>query len=109
MGTLYLCPIPAEDFPSPMSLLQPLMHLLIMGALAAVALALVITFFLSNRISAPVKTLTLAARRLGQGNLSQRVQLKDKGEMGELAEMYRRLINTTKNAMMVLKQQENGD
>jgi len=34
MGTLYLRPIPAEDFPSPMSLLQPLMHLLIMGALA---------------------------------------------------------------------------
>ena len=93
MGTLYLRPIPAEDFPSPMSLLQPLMHLLIMGALAAVALALVITFFLSNRISAPVKTLTLAARRLGQGNLSQRVQLKDKGEMGELAEAFNSMAN----------------
>ena len=49
---------------------------------------LIITFFLSRRISAPVKALTLAARQLGQGDLSQRVQSKDKGEIGELAQAF---------------------
>ena len=84
-GTLYISTASAEDFPSPMSILAPLTRFLIWGALAAVFLALLITFFLSSRILAPVKSLALAAKRLGQGDLSQRVKLRDRGEMGELA------------------------
>ncbi|MDP2989495.1 MAG: ATP-binding protein, partial [Kiritimatiellota bacterium] len=61
---------------------------LLWGALLAVAIALMLTFFLSRRISAPVKALTFAARRLGQGDLTQRVQFRDKGEVGELAQAF---------------------
>ncbi len=87
-GTLYINPEPSAGFPSPLSLSQAIGRFLIWGALAAVAIALLITFFLSRQISAPVKSLALAARRLGQGDLSQRVQYKDKGEMGELAQAF---------------------
>jgi len=87
-GTLYINPGPTTHIPSPLSLSQAISRFLILGALLAVVIALIFTFFLSRRISAPVKALTLAASRLGQGDLSQRVQFKDKGEMGEMGQAF---------------------
>jgi len=87
-GTFYISPDPAKDFPSPMSLSQAIGHFLLWGALLAIAIALIFTFFISRRISAPVKAVTNAAQRLGQGDLSQRVQTKEKGEIGELANTF---------------------
>lgn len=88
IGTLYISPEPSTVFPSPRSLSQAIGRFLIWGALLAAAVALVITYFLSRRISAPVKALTIAARKLGQGDLSQRVQSNEKGELGELAQAF---------------------
>jgi signal transduction histidine kinase len=84
-GTIYISPQPSADFPSPFGLSRAINRFLIWGGLLAIAIAFLVTFFLSRRIAAPVKALTLAARRLGQGDLSQRVEFKDKGEIGELA------------------------
>ncbi|MFC1909554.1 ATP-binding protein, partial [Chloroflexota bacterium] len=36
-------------------------------------------------VLAPVKALSMSARRLGKGDFSQRIMVKDKGELGELA------------------------
>ncbi|MFC2011501.1 sensor histidine kinase [Chloroflexota bacterium] len=87
-GILFMSSEPPEDSPSPSNLSQATSRYLIWGALLAIAIALVLTFFLSRRISAPVKALSTAARRLGEGDLSQRVEIKDKGEMGELAQAF---------------------
>lgn len=87
-GMLYINPEASSDFPSPLSLSQATSRFLIWGALLAVAIAFLLTFFLSRRISAPVKALTLATRRLGGGDLSQRVRFKDKSEVGELAQAF---------------------
>ena len=54
------------------------------GILAGVA-AVVLTFFLSRRILAPVESLSRAARDLARGDFSQRVDVKSKDEVGELA------------------------
>ncbi len=86
--TLYINPEPSADFPSTQGLSQSITRFLLWGGLLAVAIALLITFFLSRRILAPVKTLTSAARGLGRGDFSQRVQVKDKGELGELANTF---------------------
>jgi signal transduction histidine kinase len=87
-GTLYMSPEPSAVFPSPLSLSQAVSHYILWGALLAAAAAFLITYFLSRRISAPVKALTVAARQMGQGDLSQRVHSKDKGEIGALAESF---------------------
>jgi signal transduction histidine kinase len=84
-GTLYMSPEPSPVFPSPLSLSTAISHYLLWGALLAIAAAFLITYFLSRRISAPVKALTTAVNQMGQGDLSQRVHTKDKGEMGVLA------------------------
>lgn len=88
VGTLYMSPEISAVFPSPLSLSQAMSNYLLWGALLAAAVAFLITFFLSRRISAPVKALTIAARQMGQGDLSPRVQSKDKGELGELARAF---------------------
>jgi len=61
------------------------------GACLAVAVAIILTIFLSRRILAPVKSLTLAAQRLGKGDFSQRVNIKEKSEIGELATTFNRM------------------
>jgi signal transduction histidine kinase len=58
------------------------------GGLIAVVVALILTFVLSRRILSPVKALTNAARKLGKGDFSQRVDVDDRGEVGELAESF---------------------
>jgi signal transduction histidine kinase len=57
----------------------------VLGAALAVVMAVVLTLVISRRILSPVRALTTAAHRLGKGDLSQRVAIQDKGEIGELA------------------------
>jgi signal transduction histidine kinase len=66
-------------------LAQSIDRFLIWGGLLALAIALVLTFVVSDLILAPVQALSVAVRRLGQGDLSHRVRIKSKGELGELA------------------------
>jgi signal transduction histidine kinase len=58
------------------------------GGLLAIAIALLLTFFLSRRILAPVKSLTKAARQFGKGDFTSRVDSGSKGEVGELAQSF---------------------
>jgi len=88
LGTLYICPTAEVDPVSPHRLSEAIGRFLLWGSLLAIAIALVVTFILSRRISAPIKALTLTARRLGHGDFSQRVQFKDKSELGELARAF---------------------
>jgi signal transduction histidine kinase len=61
---------------------------LLLGGSLAIIIALILTFFLSRRITSPIGVLAKAARRLGRGDLSQRVQLRGKGEVATLAQAF---------------------
>lgn len=90
IGTLYLTPksSPELGFASLQLLIKVIGRFFLLGGLLAVAFALLVTFILSRRILAPVKALSHAAKRLGHGDFSQRVSVKDKGEMGEFAKTF---------------------
>lgn len=90
IGTLYINPRSSTevDFTSTQILFKEIGLFFIWGGLIAVAIALVMTFFLSRRILAPVKSLTSAAKHLGRGDFSHRVQVKDRSELGELADTF---------------------
>jgi signal transduction histidine kinase len=60
----------------------------IWGGLVAIAIALLLTYFFSRRILAPMKALINAARHFGKGDFTRRVEDKDKGELGELAQSF---------------------
>ena len=86
-GTLYVIPVESDPF-SATNLLKAINVFLITGGILAIVVATFITFILARRISQPIRALTLAANRLGKGDFSQRVDIKDKSEVGELADTF---------------------
>ena len=70
----------------------------ILGGLIAVTSALVLTFFVTRPILEPIRALTRAARQLGRGNLSQRVDYCGKGEIGELAQTFNSMASDLERA-----------
>lgn len=87
VGTIYVSS-PSSELNSLVIVYNSVGRYFIWGGLLAVAAALLVTFFLSRRILAPVRALTSAARRLGQGDLSQRVNSRHRGEFGDLARTF---------------------
>ena len=61
---------------------------LLLAALIAVGVAVIAAFLLSRRILGPVEALTDAARRMGGGDLSRRVEVKSRDEIGDLADAF---------------------
>ncbi len=58
------------------------------GALIALAIALIVTLLLSSRILHPIEELTAAARKMQHGDLSARVKVASRDEVGELAQSF---------------------
>lgn len=97
VGTLYLNPPrrgPVEE-----TFLTSVKKSVIWAALIAGGAGIALTLWLSRRILRPVQALTVAARRMQQGDLDQQVKVSSKDEIGELAGAF--------NAMAAgLKKQE---
>jgi signal transduction histidine kinase len=100
VGRLYVKPAPAAEpyFASPQRLSDTVGRSLIWGIGLAIAIALALTFFLSRRISSPIGILARAARQLGGGDLSQRVQFGGKGEVRELAQAFNSMAGDLEHA-----------
>jgi len=90
IGTLYVTPQSSAEMEltSLQITFNAVGRYFIWGGLVAAVIALIMAFFLSRRILAPVKSLTSTARLLGNGDFSQRVNVKDKSELGELADTF---------------------
>ena len=72
--------------------LPRLMITLITGGLGMLVLALVGGFWLADRAMRPVKTITKTARQIGEGDLSQRLNLQSKDELGQLASTFDEML-----------------
>ena len=90
LGRVYISLDPeAEPYVAPFRRLsESINRFLLLGGSLAIVIALVLTFVLSRRLSSPIGVLANAARQLGRGELSQRVQFRGKGEVGELAQAF---------------------
>jgi signal transduction histidine kinase len=75
---------PAED-ESVSNLSSSINRYLLWGGLLAVAVAALVTLFMSRRILSPAESLAQAARALSRGDFSQRVHVRSTDEFGELA------------------------
>jgi signal transduction histidine kinase len=60
----------------------------IIGGLLAVIVALGLTFIMSRHALLPIRALTVAAQKWGKGDLSQRVKITEKSEIGEMATTF---------------------
>ncbi|MGQ9546312.1 MAG: sensor histidine kinase [Dehalococcoidia bacterium] len=90
IGWVYISPNPAAElYVAPFRRLSASVNRsLVLGSALAIAIALLLTFILSRRISLPIGVLAHAAKRLGRGDLSQRVPVQGQGEVGMLAQAF---------------------
>lgn len=77
---------------------------LLLGLLVAFAASVALAWFLSRRVLAPVESMRLAVQRLGAGDLSQRVEIVERGELGELASAFNAMANALQHANHVQRQ-----
>ncbi|HEY53792.1 MAG TPA: HAMP domain-containing protein [Caldilineae bacterium] len=61
---------------------------LLLAIFAAGLVGLLLTLLFSRSIVRPVEALTAAARKMGQGDLEQRVDISTQGEIGDLARAF---------------------
>ena len=90
LGQVYISTDPtAEPYVAPfLRLSASINRSLLLGGSLAIGIALLLTFLLSRRMTSPIGVLAGAARRLGHGDLSQRVRLQAEGEVASLAEAF---------------------
>jgi signal transduction histidine kinase len=88
IGTLHVSSQSASSLASSKLLYVAVGRFFLWGGMIAIAIAFLLTFLLSRRILSPVKALTAAAGRVGRGDFSERLQVKDKSEVGELANAF---------------------
>jgi|WetSurMetagenome_2_1015567.scaffolds.fasta_scaffold108324_2 signal transduction histidine kinase len=72
----------------PYRLESRLVFTLTAGSLATLTIALLGGFWLADRAMRPVHTITQAARTIGETDLSRRLNMKGKDELGELANTF---------------------
>jgi two-component system sensor histidine kinase BaeS len=63
----------------------------LLGTLAALAIALIIGVFLARTISRPVRDVTTATQRVASGDLGYQVPVRTKDELGELASSFNKM------------------
>ena len=90
LGRVYISSDPtAEPYVAPfLRLSESINRSLLLGGSLAIGIALLLTFVLSRRMTSPIGVLAKAARRLGHGDLSQRVRLQGEGEVAGLARAF---------------------
>jgi len=72
----------------------------LLGALASMMLS----YFISRRISVPIKKLAFASREIAQGNLDTEVEIEASDELGELAKTFNVMTTALKQRDKQLKE-----
>ncbi len=74
-----------------------------MLAILAVLLSLMVSIYAARRITDPLQTLTESSRAIARGDFSQRVQLKSRTEIGELADTFNSMTDDLERFVFDLK------
>jgi len=79
------------------------------GVTGAIVLAFFLSILMDMKIGRPIQQLTEIARKVVYDNdMDAFIRIESDDEIGELSDMYARLINTTKTAMSILEAQGGG-
>jgi signal transduction histidine kinase len=96
----YLLPAGAANFSllDERFLVNRLSQAALTAGLIAGGISLLVALFLAYRLTKPVHALTQAARRLASGDLSQRVAVRGKDELGLLGTTFNQMANSLQKA-----------
>ena len=100
LGAIYINPTDRARSAVDQTYLDSVNTTLLWAGLAGGLAAILLTLLLSRRILAPVEALTSAVRQMTKGDLSQKVEVRSRDEIGELAEAF----NTMADGLARLEQ-----
>jgi signal transduction histidine kinase len=87
-----LIPIGAENrTAAENNFLRSIIFIVVLGSVCAGAVALVVAYLLARRLTAPLRSLTLAARGLAAGERHQPIRASAETELAELAHAFNRM------------------
>jgi two-component system, OmpR family, sensor histidine kinase BaeS len=75
-----------------------------LATLGAMAVALLMSFFLARTLTRPLRDLTGAAQNIARGQLDQQVQIRSKDEIGQLAEAFNAMSQEVARANQMRRQ-----
>jgi signal transduction histidine kinase len=75
-----------------------------LATLGAMAVALLMSFFLARTLTRPLRDLTGAAQNIARGHLDQQVQIRSKDEIGQLAEAFNAMSHEVARANALRRQ-----
>jgi two-component system sensor histidine kinase YesM len=79
---------------------------LIFVCLLGIVVSVVAAYFISLQVSIPVKALDSGMKRVRQGNLSARVEIKSKDEFGRLGDTFNKMLERINQLIFDLKQEQ---
>jgi PAS domain S-box-containing protein len=79
---------------------------LLYGASVATGLALLVALAVSDRISGPLRRITWLARRMEEGDFSQRLELRDRSEIGALGRSFDSLAGSLEATLASLREEQ---
>lgn len=95
VGTLYVVPVGQGEAEGNESVFVGAVNRsLLLAGMVAVAAALLVAMALSRRILGPIEALTSVAHRMAGGDLSQRVAVKSRDEIGALAQAFNAMADS---------------
>ncbi|MBW7988484.1 MAG: cell wall metabolism sensor histidine kinase WalK [Planctomycetes bacterium] len=86
--------------------IQLIYRVVLLGAIVAVVIALTVAYFLSRSITFPISRMQEVARRISKGDFSEKVNIKSKDELGELAKSLNIMAAELQQKMENLKQMD---
>jgi two-component system sensor histidine kinase BaeS len=104
VGYLLVAPQGFGADPQETAFLARVTQLLLLGALGTFAVSLLLAVLLSRTLSRPIRELTSATRAIADGNLSQRVPVRSRDELGELADSFNRMSAELARALHLRRQ-----
>ncbi len=74
-----------------------------------ILLSLTFTYFIARMISVPVTVMARAADSISNGDLDQKIEVKNNDEIGDMANSFKRMINYIKEIAKISEKVADGD
>jgi methyl-accepting chemotaxis protein len=99
-----LCTVPVQTV---MSAVTTLSHFTIILAIIALAIAIVVIFFIANSIVKPISKVSHTLKDIseGEGDLTKVIDYNSKDELGDLAHYFNMTLEKIKKLVITIKQQ----
>ncbi len=104
VGTALPTGLPPEMVPREIRYLSRINYASFLAASIAMVIALVLGVFLARRLSQPLRELTAATQAMRRGELEQRVPVRSRDELGELAVAFNQMSADLVRARQVRRQ-----